>query len=432
MKKKINIPNTNISSNIDKFTFLINHIFLIPNHSVPINIIRLNNDINSINFNSINPLINKQIFTKKTTFKSLTLFNKTYTNQTFDKFMKKFNKLIYFCYRKNIYPMNTRLKMTITRDSGWGCMVRCGQMLMSKVIYKYLKGEKYTTGKAISETIKLFLDIPYDMKNIPNFFTSIMTKNPLINSQTAILAPFGIHMHCSLGNLYNKYAGEWFSDVNICQNYQDINNYLNIIPNLNINCFVSSLDMGKVMEECFTLIDNKNKDNNTTIDKNQIITFNNKQYILKKSGLIFVSMRLGINKVSREYYSSIKYLFNCKECMGIIGGETNLAHYFIGYNDKGNLIYLDPHITRDVTFELNQNNIMNDYLTKNVLEISMNDMSTALSVGFLFRNKNEFEDLTKFLDNYSKFEFACFGYSKEKIVIDFNKYDDIFNDQDDF
>ena len=91
MKKKINIPNTNISSNIDKFTFLINHIFLIPNHSVPINIIRLNNDINSINFNTINPLINKQIFTKKTTFKSLTLFNKTYTNQTFDKFMKKFN-----------------------------------------------------------------------------------------------------------------------------------------------------------------------------------------------------------------------------------------------------------------------------------------------------------------------------------------------------
>ena len=106
------------------------------------------------------------------------------------------------------------------------------------------------------------------------------------------------------------------------------------------------------MEDCFTLIDNNNKDNNITIDKNQIITFNNKQYILKKSGLIFVSMRLGINKVSREYYSSIKYLFNCKECMGIIGGETNLAHYFIGYNDKGNLIYLDPHITRDVTFEL--------------------------------------------------------------------------------
>ena len=433
MKKQINkISNNTSNSNIDKSTYLINHIFLTPNRSVPINTIRLNNDINSINFNTINTIINKQIFAKKTTFKSLTLFNKSYTNNTFDKFMKKYNKLIYFCYKKNIYPMNTRLKLSITRDSGWGCMIRCGQMIMSKAIYKYFKGEKYTTGKAISETIKLFLDIPYDIKNIPNFFTSIMTKNPYINNQTAILAPFGIHMHCCLGNLYNKYAGEWFSDVNICQNYQDLNNYLNIIPNLKIFSFISSIDMGQVMEECFTLIDKNNKDNNITLDDNQIIIFNNKRYIMKKCGLIFVSMRLGINKVGSEYHSSIKYLFNSKECMGIIGGETNLAHYFIGYNDKDNLLYLDPHITRDVVFELNQNNIMNDYLTKNILEISMNDMSTALSVGFLFRNKNEFEDLVKFLDNYSKFEFPCFGYSKEKIVIDFKKYDNMFNDVDDF
>ena len=81
---------------------------------------------------------------------------------------------------------------------------------------------------------------------------------------------------------------------------------------------------------------------------------------------------------------------------------------------------------------ININNIMNDYLTKNLLQISMSDMSTALSVGFLFRNKNEFEDLTKFLDNYCKDEFACFGYSKEKIVIDINQYENLLNDEDDF
>jgi hypothetical protein len=239
-------------------------------------------------------------------------------------------------------------------------------------------------------------------------------------------------MNCALGTIYNKYAGEWFSDVNICQNYRDLNNYLNIIPNLKIFSFISQLEMAEVMEECFSIIDNNNKDNNTTIDINQIIAFNNKKYIMKKSGLIFVSMRLGINKVGLEYYSSIINLFKCKECMGIIGGETNLAHYFIGYNDKGNLLYLDPHITRDTIFELNINNIMNDYLTKNILQIPMSDMSTALSVGFLFRNKNEFEDLTKFLDNYCKNEYTCFGYSKEKIVIDINQYENLLNDEDDF
>ena len=420
--------NNKPNNNIDKQNYLIKNIFLTSNYSVPINTIRINNDINGFNFNTINNIINKQILNKISSNKSLTLFNKTYTNDSFDKFMKKFNKLIYFCYRKNMHPINTRLNISITRDSGWGCMIRCGQMIMSRAIYKYLKAEKYTTEKAIIETIKLFLDIPYDTKNIPNFFTYIMTKNPYINTQMAILAPFGLHMNCALGTIYNKYAGEWFSDVNICQNYRDLNNYLNIIPNLKIFSFISQLEMAEVMEECFSLIDNNNKENNTTIDMNQIITFNNKKYVMKKSGLIFVSMRLGINKVGLEYYSSIINLFKCKECMGIIGGETNLAHYFIGYNDKGNLLYLDPHITRDAIFELNINNIMNDYLTKNLLQISMSDMSTALSVGFLFRNKNEFEDLTKFLDNYCKDEFACFGYSKEKIVIDINQYENLLND----
>ena len=74
--------------------------------------------------------------------------------------------------------MSTRLKITLSRDSGWGCMIRCGQMIMSRAIYKYLKSEKYTNERAISETIKLFLDIPYDLKNIPNFS---MTKKCIIN-----------------------------------------------------------------------------------------------------------------------------------------------------------------------------------------------------------------------------------------------------------
>ena len=415
------------NKNIDKLNYLIKNIFITSTNSDDFNSIKLNNDINSININKNNANINNNIMSKISSFKSISLFNKKYTNESFYKFMDKFNKLIYFCYRKNIYPMNTRLKITLSRDSGWGCMIRCGQMLMSRAIYKYLKSEKNSTEKAIIEVIKLFLDVPYDLKNIPNFFTSILTKNPYINNETKILPPFSIQMHCFLGNLYNKYAGEWFSDVNICQNYKDLNDNLNIFPNLKIFSFISELNMADVMEKCFEIVNNL--DNNENID---ITTFNNKKYIFKKSGLIFVSMRLGITKVSGEYYSSIKYLFQCKECIGIIGGETNLAHYFIGYNDKGNLIYLDPHITREGVVELNKDSIINDYLNKNLLELSMNDMSTALSAGFLFRNKNEFEDLTKFMENYSEKNYPCFGFCKEKIVLDINKYENLFNDEDDF
>ena len=420
--------NNNI---INKFDYLIKNIFIPQNNSDSINVIKFNNDIDTININKINAVINKSVIDKVMNYKTITLFNKTYSNDSLYKFMNKFNKLIYFCYRKNIYPINSRLKISLSRDSGWGCMIRCGQMIMARIIYKYLKTEKYSTEKAISETIKYFMDIPYIISNVPNFLTSFLTKNPYINNTTKLLSPFSIQMHCWLGNIYNKFGGEWFSDVNICQNYRDLNDNLNILPNLKIFSFISELDMGEVMEGCFTLIDN-NKDNNDNTVEENIVEFNNKRYIMNKKGLIFVSMRLGINKVSFEYFSSIKNLFQCKECMGIIGGEANLAHYFVGYNDKGNLIYLDPHITRESVIELNQDTIMNDYLSKNILELSMNDMSTALSVGFLFRNKKEFIELVDFIEKYCANPFPCFGFSKEKIVIDINKYENLFNDEDDF
>ena len=128
----------------------------------------------------------------------------------------------------------------------------------------------------------------------------------------------------------------------------------------------------------------------------------------------------------------MKKLFGCKECIGIIGGETNLAHYFIGYNDRGNLVYLDPHITRDAVNIVNDDTITNDYLIKDLHEISISDMSTGLSVGFLFRTKNEFEDLIKFIEDYSKNKYPCFGFIKEKVEIDIKKYENLFNDEDDF
>ena len=234
-------------------------------------------------------------------------------------------------------------------------------------------------------------------------------------------------MHCLNGKYYNKYAGEWFSDVNICQNYRDINKIFNLFPELSIFNFVTDFHLEEVLDECFTLLNNEKTDKTK-----KIFTFNNKNYVMNKCGLIFISVRLGINKVTDEYYNSLLKLFGCKECIGIIGGETNLAHYFIGYNSKGNLLYLDPHITRDAIYELNDDIILSDCLVKNIYEISIDNMSTGLSIGFLFRNDDEFEDFIQFMEKYNKSDHPCFGYIKQKIEIDINKYENLFNDEDDF
>ena len=56
--------NNKPNNNIDKQNYLIKNIFLTSNYSVPINTIRINNDINGFNFNTINNIINKQISIK--------------------------------------------------------------------------------------------------------------------------------------------------------------------------------------------------------------------------------------------------------------------------------------------------------------------------------------------------------------------------------
>ena len=406
-----------------KLQYLTDNIFISKDNSEFNNIASFTNNFNYTikNLNINNPVLEQITINDK-----ISLFNKKYTNEQKQKLIYNFNKLMYFCYRKNTYPMKTRINIGISRDSGWGCMIRCGQMIMSRAIYKYLKSKKFSTEKAICETLKYFLDIPYSDKNLPSIFSSLLSINPNLNN-VGILPPLGIQMHTLLGKFYNKYAGEWFSDVNICKNYKDINECFNLFPELGILHFVSDLNLQEVLDKCFTLVNNENSDKNK-----KIFDLNDNKYIMKKCGLIFISTRIGITKITNEYYCSLKNLFECKECIGIIGGQTNLAHYFIGYNDKGDLIYLDPHVTRDAVNELNENSIINDYLIKNLHEISIDDMSTALSVGFLFRNSDEFEDFLLFLENYSKKNYPCFGYLKKKIEVDINQYENLFNDEDDF
>ena len=182
------------------------------------------------------------------------------------------------------------------------------------------------------------------------------------------------------------------------------------------------------MERCFKITDEKINDNN----KNDIFVFEEKNYKLEKMGLIFVSVRLGLDNISPEYHQSILKLFSCKECLGIIGGKkmTNSASYFFGY--YGNfLLYLDPHFNNKSIDHLDNNNI-NTYKNKNIYKIDVKTLKAAFTIGFLFRNMNEFNELLNFCREHKKEESPCFSFSDGQKNKQIPK--DIINnsDKDDF
>ncbi len=366
----------------------------------------------------------------------ITIFSKTYTKDIIDKLIYSIGKIIYLSYKKN-FPIirNEKTNKTYTNDSGWGCMIRCGQMILSRAIYKYYKKLKYDSFEALIQTSKYFLDKPILFEEFPEEFfhmISFFLKNNDINTiesdkLVGTFSPFSLKSICLNGILCNKGAGEWFSDVNMCYLFDLISENYSLFPNLKILSFQSCVIKETIIKNCFS----KEK----SINENEFIDFENEKYYFKNMGIVFISVRLGITNISLDYHDSIRKYFLCKESIGILGGIKDLAYYFIGYKDDGESLYLDPHSTKECCSYINEIDFNDKYLSKNIKSLSINKMTTALSFGFIFRNYLEFCDMNKFFSVYMKdFDYPLFGIS-EKNIDNYNaeNLDKIFNmEKDDF
>ena len=139
-------------------------------------------------------------------------------------------------------------------------------------------------------------------------------------------------------------CGEWFCDFELPKIYDIINSTFDILPNISIIHFNSIIRLKTILDRCFkentTNNDNDinhNLDNDiNTINNENELKFEDKKDIFEKMGLIFITVRLGLNKVSSDYIPSLKKVFNCIECIGLIGGKknSNSSSYFFGYYDN--------------------------------------------------------------------------------------------------
>lgn len=136
-------------------------------------------------------------------------------------------------------------------------------------------------------------------------------------------------------------------------------------------------------------------------------------YRLKKSGFIFVSVRHGLHSIETEYHRSIKQFFKIPYNLGIIGGKSNSAYYFVGeYQEK--LIYLDPHLSQksvENLYQLYQNG-HETYEPKYFYYLDIKNMSPGFTMGFYFRSVEEYKYLKNALNMHSESKFNLFSFEK--------------------
>jgi len=219
-----------------------------------------------------------------------------------------------------------------------------------------------------------------------------------------------------------KKVGQWFSNYDVIKLITKINEEM--FSNGDCDFKVINFDEGTVyiediIKECFEEEEeekeNENKDEDSKgfevvsmsniqkkdilfeehINKNyksKLFIANDKRYKLKHKFLLFISVRHGLYNLDEEIYDDVLKIFDINSNIGLIGGKSSRAFYFIGRCGK-NLLFLDPHYVQP-TIPLTlfgTDSLPESYRPNNIYYMPINELSPSFSIGFAIKDMKTFK-----------------------------------------
>nr|ACO15144.1 Cysteine protease ATG4B [Caligus clemensi] len=262
-----------------------------------------------------------------------------------------------FTYRKEFSEIDGS---GYTSDSGWGCMLRCGQMVLGEALQRISLGRDWKWDHKVDNEVDEDLKGKY--LKILNLF------------QDSKVAPYSIHQIALMGESIQskKPVGTWFGPNTVAQVLKKLSFFEKTVPIRLHVAMDNTVIIDEIKESCgFVGGDSE------------------------KPLLLFIPLRLGLTEINPIYFQDLKECFEFPQILGVIGGRPNHALYFIGYVDN-ELIYLDPHIsTQSASSTVDTFGGPQDqtHHTERAYRMDFKDLDPSLSLCFLCRNESEFEDM---------------------------------------
>uniref|UniRef100_A0A3P8TDT6 Cysteine protease n=1 Tax=Amphiprion percula TaxID=161767 RepID=A0A3P8TDT6_AMPPE len=305
-----------------------------------------------------------------------------------EHFRRSFVSLLWLTYRRG-FPLLAGC--SLTTDSGWGCVLRTGQMLLAQGLILHLMPPGWTwsmSHHAVKDDMELLRpsdNTEYGSKlneraNTRGRKLSLgsLLDRPMEATHRSMIswfadhpsAPLGIHQLVELGQSSGKKAGDWYGP--------------SIVAHILRKAVAASADLPSlvvyVAQDCTIYL----KDVRRLCERPSPQPW--------KSVIILVPVRLGGHDLNPSYISCVKRLLMLQCCIGIIGGKPKHSLFFVGFQDD-HLLYLDPHYCQPTVDTTKKNFPLESFHCKYPRKMSFSRMDPSCTIGFYAKGQREFESL---------------------------------------
>jgi len=283
---------------------------------------------------------------------------------------------LWFTYRTGFKPI---APSKLTSDTGWGCMLRSGQMMLAQaLLHHYLRRDwrlvrDRPPPRRYVEVLRWFEDEPAAMFSIHK------------------IAQAGIHL--------DRAVGQWFGPDTVCKALRFLWHTAYTTEGAG-PCQTAGL----LVAEDRCVYRDVAADLATSRPAYPGLgerLAEAKQACGWRSLVVLVPCRLGANgRINAEYLPKLAAYLRFPQSLGFVGGRPRHSYYFVGVRGY-QTYYLDPHVTQQYQ-PMRKSVSCSSFHCPSPEKMSLAHIDPSLALGFYCDDKSDFDDLCQRIEHIAK------------------------------
>lgn len=281
---------------------------------------------------------------------------------------------LWFTYRRNFPAIGGTGP---TSDTGWGCMLRCGQMIFAQALLCRHLGRDWRWARRQRQ---------------PDSYFGVL--GAFVDRKDSC---YSIHQIAQMGVGEGKSIGQWYGPNTVAQ----VLKKLAAFDTWSALAVHIAMDNTVVMEEIRRLCRGLACAGASACAADADGRCNGIPAGAEapprpapwRPLVLLIPLRLGLSDINAAYVDTLKRCFTLPQSLGVIGGKPNSARYFIGCVGE-ELIYLDPHTTQPAV-ELGGGGSFPDesfHCQHPPGRMGIAELDPSIAVGFFCQTEDDFDD----------------------------------------